>query len=353
MNNIQFQGPRQIMVNGNSQGPSNYNPSQHQGMIRMNSALNMKDLVSSDEKNIANPNTQGMHNINNRNLNALQDYQMQLMLLEKQNKKRLDIAKNNGMEAQISINSSMLPPGQLQSDMRSQQNLQRGSPTTIMNSPVTNTEPSPNLAKKKDFAPKKSRKSSYNNTNANSNGSNKANAASNLNSIPSNVANGSANATNSNGSIIDSKQFKKEYSTPLTPNSEANEGTGKRKRKNTHNQESPNKSLPKTSARDRNMPNENQSLKAADKDTVPDQLNEGIHDSIVPSNLLLFPSEILYNNSNGKSEQLNFLDSSNRATLDEVEFDFNQFLDAGNVNGLPDSISNYNWGDVNAIEQGE
>ena len=111
MNGMNFsQQPN--MINGQVPPPFVQQQQQQQQQMRMNSVSNGKSVGTKQGSPIMlagavgpqlgnrNGNVSVPGNVNNsnpnRNMNALQDYQMQLMLLEKQNKKRLDIARNSG-----------------------------------------------------------------------------------------------------------------------------------------------------------------------------------------------------------------------------------------------------------------
>ena len=166
-NSKKMQYPPQVTVNG-SQSLSPY-PQTSPQMIRMNSLGNIPIqsplMVNSNNmmnKNGNNGATTMQMNVNgasgatggangaNRNLNALQDYQMQLMLLEKQNKKRLDIARDGGANEQNStfLGTGMLPPQGQQNPQLGPQQLgpqhsqisQKLSPATASNSPVINSK---------------------------------------------------------------------------------------------------------------------------------------------------------------------------------------------------------------------
>lgn len=150
-----------------------------------------------------------MHTMNqNRNTNALQDYQMQLMLLEKQNKRRLDIARNNGA-ADLNLSMQLVQQPQIQNKL--QQHPPKASPAP---SPVQNSKLSPVITvskAKKAPAAKKSRKPSV--------------AATHTTPLNTGVE---ANLALSNGRPAGGVS-KKEYSTPLTPAAEVDSSKKKRK----------------------------------------------------------------------------------------------------------------------------
>ena len=154
--------------NGNGNGIEN----------KITPAANARSSIANGE------NSNGSVNMNpsangGRNMNALQDYQNQLMLLEKQNKKRLEIARSSGgsetsllsagmANSQLSSDQAPPPPPQPQPQQQQQQSRsqqptpfmfhapapatnqysQKPSPTTSLNSPMNNTK-SPAIGNKK------------------------------------------------------------------------------------------------------------------------------------------------------------------------------------------------------------
>lgn len=251
----------------------------------------------------------------NRNINALQDYQMQLMLLEKQNKKRLDIARNNGTTdfSLVSMsnnvnNMNMLPPntGNSGPQQKPSPGISGGS-----GSPSITKAPSPgsNGAKKKKERPvKRGRKPST------SGASQDAALGPNL-----------------------STNLKKEYTTPLTPSSEApNEPATKKKKKAA---DSPKK-----------QPAASTNAKGDKKDKESGTFNGSQQPNFEGgSNDQMFP--ILGGSSNNDNQM--FGAGSNGGGLDDIDFDFNLFLDGGADANMHDGIGGFNWGNVDAIEGSE
>lgn len=337
-----MQYPPQVTVNG-SQSLSPYPQSSPQ-MTRMNSQGNIpiQSPLMVNSNNMMNKNGATMQmNANgangaaggangaNRNLNALQDYQMQLMLLEKQNKKRLDIARDGGANEQNSsfLGTGMLPPqGQQNAQLGPQhpQISQKLSPATASNSPVINSKSSPNTVgkKKKEPPAKRGRKAST--SNASSGGNPNINTA--VTNTPS--------------------LLKKEYNTPLTPTSEsANES----KRKNVSTGDSP-KKLPKNSKKEKTIKEESSSTfstnnKKVDDDLAPPSITSAFNDAIT-SNEHAFPVEIISNSA----EPQGYFGTGAQPSLDDIDFDFNQFLDGNGDSGLNDGIGGFSWGNVDAIE---
>lgn len=366
------------------------------GGMRMNSVGNGK----------VDENANGMPQSNNRNINALQDYQMQLMLLEKQNKKRLDIARNSGSadpNALASLTAGMLPPQQqqmqqmqqsqqqisqqpqpqvqVQSQVQSQpssvgqtpqSNPSKPSPALGLGpgpSPIIGNKPSPGGTKKKKETSKRGRKPSVTSQNGTNNNNNNNNNSSN--GTPSNSA-----ATPSH--------LKKEFSTPLTPTSETpNEsGPAKRKRKGSTIGDSPKKPANNKNSKKDNINFNTDTIKEEKEDISNDKklggddtLNAMAPPSAMSSNFQdidshdqMFSMDVLdhgsdhqlFDNSNGNSAgptaangnsngnmNLN-MNMSNGANggLDDIDFDFNLFLD-GNVN---DGMNAFNWNGVDALE---
>ena len=251
----------------------------------------------------------------NRNINALQDYQMQLMLLEKQNKKRLDIARNNGTTdfSLVSMsnnvnNMNMLPPntGNSGPQQKPSPGISGGS-----GSPSITKAPSPgsNGAKKKKERPvKRGRK-------------------------PSTFGASQDAALGPNLST----NLKKEYTTPLTPSSEApNEPATKKKKKAA---DSPKK-----------QPAASTNAKGDKKDKESGTFNGSQQPNFEGgSNDQMFP--ILGGSSNNDNQM--FGAGSNGGGLDDIDFDFNLFLDGGADANMHDGIGGFNWGNVDAIEGSE
>lgn len=342
-----FQQAQQPMINGNGQAQATFGqPQAHMG-IRMNS--NGKPAVpgnQGDNMSIANPNPNDNGAPANRNMNALQDYQMQLMLLEKQNKKRLDIARNNGTadpNGLMALNPGVMPPqAQLQQHANSQN--QNASPAAIVNSPVVNSRPSPtanNAAavakRKKDPPAKRGRKPSATSvpTNLKAANANSSAASATSNNPPNNSNNGPV--------------FKKEYSAPLTPASEsANDAVSKRKRRNTSTTESPNKQSVTKNIASKEKPIPEEPSKDKKNDDILPAASSSFQDQ---PNDQIFPVEILGGNNNNDNHL--FGAPMNNGGLDDIDFDFNQFLDGSGDNSLNDGMNGFNWGSVDAIENGD
>ncbi|CCE78766.1 Piso0_000795 [Millerozyma farinosa CBS 7064] len=291
--------------------------------------MNNSDNVALQNSN--NNNNSAVNAPNKRNMNALQDYQMQLMLLEQQNKKRLDIARNNGNtdpNGIISMSSGMLPPQQPQ---QPNQQAQKGSSSNV-SSPVINNKPgNPTLnanKRKKEPPNKRGRKPS---------------AVGNLNNgVVPGSSNNATGAGPVNGGNIS-------YSTPLTPASEAPNET-KRKRKSVASVESPNKqpsNKMSSAGKDNIIQEEPHNDKKEDANS---RLN--VPESTTQHNEKGFAVEILGNNHN---ENPSYFDSGNPniGGLDDIDFDFNQFLDGTGEHPLNDSIGGFNWGNVDAIENAD
>lgn len=228
----------------------------------------------------------------NRNMNALQDYQMQLMLLEKQNKKRLDIARNGSAELQLMEHKS---PGA---------------------SPGLNTKPLPVITAakvKKYVAAKRGRKPSTNGVTPQA-------------------------SDDSRGTL------KKEYTTPLTPATDNEPNKKKRK-----NGESPKKEKP-VAKKDKLPPKKKDLFKAEDNaEFSEERADEGtdyFHASLADGDKMM-AVDILGGNGQGEN---NFFSSGGNSSIDDIEFDFRLFLDGGD-NGLNENMNGFNWG--NPIEGAE
>lgn len=290
---------------------------------------------------------------NNRNINALQDYQMQLMLLEKQNKKRLDIARNSGSSdpnTLATLTAGMLPPNQqqvqqlqmLQQSQQAQQQNQQNQPpqnpirTPTSNpskpSPATMTGPSPVIGNKPSPGGTKKRKEST------AKRGRKPSVSSQNNTTPSNSA-------------TTPSHLKKGFSTPLTPTSETpNDTTGaanKRKRKGSGVNESPKK----LAANKATIKKESDVIEEEKEEKKQDDLDAMVAPDVA-SNFQEIGQDQLFSMQtldSGNGDGHLFGNGLNSNGLDEIDFDFNLFLD-GNVN---DGINTFNWGGVDAIESGD
>lgn len=247
---------------------------------------------------------------------------MQLMLLEKQNKKRLDIARGNGA-ADLNLSMQLVPQQQMQIK---QQHPPKASPAP---SPVQNNKPSPITAAgkaKKALAPKRNRKPS-----ATANTSTPQGTGADLGPALSNGRPA--------GGVT-----KKEYSTPLTP---AAETDNKKKRKGSSG-ESPKKQGKVAS----NAKKEKTTPKPKKEDTKPNgevaDLEEDKLDSegakMAPPSAAYFPGTlggtdkmISVDILGGDSSDGNFFNTNNG--IDDFDFSFFE----GNDGGLSDSITAFSW----------
>lgn len=237
---------------------------------------------------------------------------MQLMLLEKQNKKRLDIARLNG-----TIDN---PPQQMLPAMQMNNQMQmRNSPVS---SPHPNNKPSPvaNSAKVKKEPAKRGRKSSVT-----------------MNNMGTPLSNGSDN-NGSNGRAAN----KKENTTPPTPITELEPGKKKRKA------ESPKKAKPAPAKKAMAKPKKSDDRAEEDEDKNLDigPSAMGPPDSLYPPSMgeKILSSGIL---GSGGSHEANFFNSGGNSSIDDIDFDFNLFLEGGD-GGLNDGITGLGWG--NPIE---
>lgn len=314
-----------------------------------------------------------------RNLNALQDYQMQLMLLEKQNKKRLDIARRDS-GSDINIQQPQPPQPPLPPQVQQQQQQPSGSAQTTpampskpspAPSPIISNKSSPGGRKKKETASKRGRKPS--------------NASTTNNQTPI------SNPSQSN--ISGNTMLKKENNTPLTPALE-NDNNGnlaaKRKRKNNTGKDSPKKqAIAKTPSNfvapppTNNTPiDNNKSKKKKTGKETPKLKNEedptlsaGSTDHGInlpsssensnmppPSSALNFQTTVSQNDqmfpdilgSGAPSDTQVFFGAggNSNGSLDDMDFDFNSFLESTGES-KKDGIGAFNWGSVDAIEGGE
>lgn len=223
----------------------------------------------------------------NRNSNALQDYQMQLMLLEKQNKKRLDIARNNGSDGAIQG-----PP--------------KASPAP---SPVLNNKTLPGKGKKPTA--RRNRKAST-------------------------TLDATTTTGGSAGGVL-----KKEYTTPLTP---AAEVETKRKRKSTSAPDSPKKAKGKKDTKkkkdDKDLSDGDEGKRGETNSTDKMPPPSAAYFSSTIANDKMVTVDIL-----GGGAETNFFSSGGNSSIDDIDFDFNLFLDSGD-NGLTETIGGFNWGNL-------
>lgn len=265
-----------------------------------------------------------------RNTNALQDYQMQLMLLEKQNKKRLDIARSGTADVNLNMQQIQQPL---------QMGLQHQAKASPAPSPSSNNKFSPvnATAKPKKAAPvKRGRKSS------------------NVGSTPQSAGpeNGAAG---SNGRTTGGP-MKKEQTTPIT---QAAEVDNKKKRKSTTGDS------PKKLSKNTNANNKEKSTPKLKREEAPKADNDGLEfvdqknadtsdsDKMPPPSTSYFLSSLSNDKMTvdilgGGNGDANFFNPSGGSGIDDMDFNF-LFLEGGD-NGLNDTIG-FNWG--NPIEGGE
>lgn len=224
-----------------------------------------------------------------RNMNALQDYQMQLMLLEKQNKKRLDIARFNvGGEATMA-----------------QAGLEAPKQSSPAPSPHPTSRASPGTAapkQKRALAAKRTRKPS---------------------------ANGSTpQSAGTDNSINPRAGTKKKAASPEL------EVAKKRKK----SPESPKKGV-KTPTLKKEKPK---------KEDKPDERRQSTEGKMPPPNAFYsqplaerVSTDILGNGGSG--DGVNFFTSGGNSSIDDIDFDFNLFLDGGDE-GMSGGLSGFSWG---------
>lgn len=279
----------------------------------------------------------------NRNSNALQDYQMQLMMLEKQNKKRLDIARNTGGgDLGIMPQMQQLPPG---------------GATVLMENlapPKASPAPSPNLhnkaspmsggagkAKKTQPGKKGRKPSAINTTGAGSNGS-------------SSVANTPGSTSGIGGGV------KKENVTPLTPAAEV-DMSNKKKRKSLAAKSPAKKVATGKDKNDESGPAKKELdddrfdpdiMDASGLDKKPDFTDDdtrgqpsSMYFQSLGGNDKMISVDIL--GGSGGGDGSNLFNTGGNSGIDDIDFEFNNLLDGGD-GGLNDSITGFNWG--NPIE---
>lgn len=266
----------------------------------------------------------------NRNSNALQDYQMQLMMLEKQNKKRLDIARNTGGQEMNGM-PVQLPLGGMQMENQAPP---KASPAP---SPHLNSNPSPmsGAAKPKKAQPgKKGRK-------------------------PNSGANGAASvtATPNQANGVVPQNGKKDSITPLTPAAET-DITSKKKRKSSTAKSPAKKPAtvkevkeegPKKESDDKFDPEIMEAGSLDKKPEFPDDNSSSQPSSMyfqsLGGNDKMISVDILGGSGNGDGSHL--FNSGGNSGMVDIDFEFNNLLDSGD-GGLNDSITGFNWG--NPIE---
>lgn len=265
---------------------------------------------------------QNQGNQQNRNTSALQDYQMQLMLLEKQNKKRLDIARNSS----AGDLNSMPQMQQVQDGNVMQPNIQNAPPkASPAPSPVLNNKNLPSGAKNKRAQPTKK--------------NSKVGPPSAANNARSNVAGG----------------MKRENAAPLTPAADADFSNKKRK---SSTSDSPAKKNNKAGVKKE----DEKKVKPSDKSEAPliEEIDLDKKPDMAPNDDKFQGSSAYFHSSLSGNEKLvlggatagdtNFFNSAVTSGMDDVDFEFNNFLDSADA-GLNDSITGFNW--RNPIEGGD
>lgn len=271
------------------------------------------------------------HNQQHRNSNALQDYQMQLMLLEKQNKKRLDIARNSSA-------------GDLNSMSQMQQVQQEGSmiqPNMQAAPPKASPAPSPVLNNKNLPSISKGKRGQTGKRNS------KAGAS-------SNNASGGVSGRNSVSGA------KRENVTPLTPAADV-DSSNKKRRSSSSDSPAKKAANSKTSIKrdEENKPkkqeeNNSDIIEEVDLDKKNEMDND--EDKLQASSAYFHASlggndkMVSVDILGGANGENNFFNSAVASGMDDVDFEFNNFLDSADA-GLNGSITGFNWG--NPIEGGD
>lgn len=242
-----------------------------------------------------------------RNMTALQDYQNQLMLLEKQNKKRLDNARNssgsiepvsgglstfgssqvgNGKLGLMNGGNSLEASGAISNDPSSVKDVSSSSP-------LIHNKPSPTMKKAKKEASTPILASTVKRT---------------LSASARRMSNTMGNTPGSTTPSMST--IKKEYATPMTPAAEldhalsgSNAAANKRKRKVPSVAESPKKTI-KTSP---NLKKEEPPLQAAEVGQSKDINTESLKDSMPPPQANTSSSSA---NANKSSTSMNGVGSS-------------------------------------------
>lgn len=300
------------------------------------------------------PNMTTTSHRNPSNTDALQDYQIQLMILEKQNKKRLEIARSSGTSDTNLMN--LAPQAQQQAGGQTNQ---RPSPSTTNNSPLVKNKLSPSMPSKKykKEPQKRGRKGSAASV-AVATGQQTP-----VVSQPSSEVGGpdhNANIT-TKGNSNTPRIPKKEYSgVPLTPVSEPNET--KRKRKGSAISESPKKqtTASKIIKKEKSITEEvsKENPGSAINETTKNEKDSGEGINSALNDTLGAPSDQIFNvellgptTSENSSNFFNPNTQPSQGALDDIDFDFNQFWEGnGGEEGLNDSIAGFNWGNVDTVE---
>lgn len=297
-----------------------------QGLVNMSSNSNINGAGMNGVANGLSHMTQLM--LPGNNSNALQDYQMQLILMEKQNKMRLEMTRLNG-----SIDGS----SQITQ-------MSAASPQQIKSSPIPSprlsSKPSPNSiahgSNRKIV--KWSRKQSISSTGA---------------SPPTTSGTEGPGSTNNGRST--GAAPKKEFTTPLTPAAESEVIKKKRKGSSIYvsNKKAvkapPKKEKPTTKFKKTTFKGDVELLEGEKKFEPSDSAK-------MPP-----PGELFYQNHNDKmvnpdfigangNPDGNFFGTGSNLSIDDVDFDFSMFLDDGDV-VLNDGLTGFNW--TNPIEGGD
>lgn len=286
----------------------------HGGMSPMNYSGQM---IRQGQNGANNGLDQNQGNQQNRNTSALQDYQMQLMLLEKQNKKRLDIARNSSAG---DLNS--MPQMQQVQDGNVMQPSIQNAPSKVSPapSPVLNNKNLPSFAKGKRAQPAKK------NT--------KAGSVSGGANVRSNMAGG----------------VKRENATPLTPAADADFSNKKRKSSTSNSPAKNSKGGPKKEEEKKVKPDDTSDapiIEEIDLDKKPED-DDKFQSSAYFHGTLSGNDKLVLGSAAGSDP--NFFNSAVASGMDDVDFEFNNFLDSADA-GLNDSITGFNWG--NPIEGGD
>lgn len=356
-NPVSYSAKAQMLMNGNVNQPQGQaNHVKGSGMLPMSKVPIMKasshgnDLDSSTVNGPNfNPNTQS-----NRNLYALQDYQIQLMMLEKQNKRRFDIANNKGtpevsnpshsnpttapaFQSQSSHPFHMyqhpqIPPQPPQAVRQAQfqsnpQFSHKNSPVNV-SSPVIANKSSPSVAKGRKELSKRSRNSS-------------ASSLANQAAQGGTIANSNSNAATIN--------FRKDVSTPLTPTETPQEI--RRKRKESNNMPSPNFQVKQAHVKKEDPIFQEKPETFGDNIYDIDlQRGNPVQDYISFPNEQMIQTDVLGGVQKGEDVGTN---GSVMNAFDDLELNSNQFLNINDDVGLHDNFIPFNWGNVDTVESRE
>lgn len=322
--NIQLQFPQQ-----NTSNDGTLYPQQHmgQGVVSMNSNGTMSNGNAANGNISMSQMAQSMLPAGNNN--ALQDYQMQLMLLEKQNKKRLEIARLSGNGDGTGV-TAQLPPSQ-------QQIKALPIPSPSLNNKAS---PNPNTLNSTKKVAKRNRKTSS--------------ASAVASPLTLNNSESAGNGSSGPGSMP-----KKEFTTPLTPAAESD--SSKKKRKSTANDTASKKAAKAPVKKEKATPKIKKAVPKSETEQPPSETNDKKSESS-DSSKMPPPGGSFYQTissdkmigldilGGGTNSDGNFFGAGGSSSIDDVDFDFNLFLDGGDV-GLNDGLTGFNWG--NPIEGGD